>query len=116
MIKIAVIGTGIIGTDHIKAIQSCDLCQLCAVCDVNEKLAMDISKEYNVPYFTDYKKIPEEIEVDAVILNLPHYLHCESTVFFLNKGINVLVEKPMAMTTEECDKMIEAAAKNGKKA
>ncbi len=115
MINIAVVGTGIIGIDHIKAIQTCDLCRLCAVCDVNEKLAKEISEEYNVPYFTDYKKIPNEVEIDAVILNLPHYLHCESTVFFLNKGINVLVEKPMAMTTEECDKMIEAADKNGKK-
>lgn len=115
MIKIAIVGTGIIGLDHIKAISQIEECSLCALCDVNEEVVKKLSEEYGVPYFTDYKDIPGSVDVDAVILNLPHFLHCESTVFFLENGINVLIEKPMANTVEECDKMIEAAKKNNKK-
>jgi len=81
----------------------------------NEEIAKELSKKYGVPYFTDYKKIPAAVDVDAVIINLPHFLHCESTVFFLENGIHVFVEKPMANTVAECDKMLEAARKNNKK-
>ncbi len=115
MVKIAVVGTGIIGLDHIKAISQVDGCSLCALCDVNEEVAKKLSEEHNVPYFTDYKEIPSAVEVDAVILNLPHFLHCESSVFFLEHGINVLIEKPMANTVEECDRMIAAAKANNAK-
>lgn len=115
MIKIGIIGTGSIGLDHIKAIDVCDNCCISAVCDINETVAKELAEKYNVPYFTDYHDMPGNVEMDAVILNLPHFLHCESTVFFLEKGYHVLVEKPMANTVEECDRMIEASKKSGKK-
>lgn len=112
MLKVAIIGTGIIAGSHLNAIKRTGACELCAVCDINEEKAKALAEEYQVPYFLDYHDIPGKIEVDAVILNLPHYLHCESTVFFLNHGIHVLVEKPMANTVEECEQMIAAAEKN----
>ena len=115
MIKIAIVGTGIIGVEHIKAISQVEDACLCALCDVNEEVVKKLSEEYNVPYFTDYKDIPSNVEVDAVIINLPHFLHCESTVFFLDNGVNVFIEKPMANTVKECDEMIEAAKRNNKK-
>ena len=115
MLNIAIVGTGIIGNSHIKAIQELQDCRLCALCDVNEEVVAELSSQHNVPYFLDYKQIPGSVDVDAVILNLPHFLHCEASVFFLEHGIHVLVEKPMANTVEECDRMIEAAEKSGKK-
>lgn len=115
MINIAVVGVGIMGVDHIKAIQQSSRCRLCAVCDVRHETAQNIAVKYGVPYFTDYREIPCKTNADAVILNLPHFLHCESTVYFLEKGLNVLVEKPMANTLSECDKMIEAEKKSRKK-
>jgi len=113
MIKIAVVGTGIIGMSHLRAIKESQDCVLCALCDVNEAKVKKLAEEYQVPYFLDYHDIPGKVEVDAVILNLPHFLHCESTVFFLEQGIHVLVEKPMANTVEECERMIEAAKVHG---
>lgn len=115
MLKIAVVGTGIIAKSHIDAINELDSFKLVAVCDVNEQKAKAYSEEYNVPYFLNYKDIPARVECDAVILNLPHCLHCEASVFFLEAGIHVLCEKPMANTIEECDKIIEASVKNNKK-
>ena len=115
MIKIAVVGTGIIGIDHLNAIKSSDKCELVAVCDNKEDVAKEIGERYSVPYFTDYHDILDNVKADAVILNLPHFLHCDVTVYFLEKGVHVLVEKPMANTVEECDRMIEASKKSGKK-
>lgn len=115
MLNIAVVGTGLIGIDHLKAISLSDNCRLCALCDVKEDVAKALGEEYCVPWFTDYREIIGNADVDAVILNLPHYLHCESTVYFLENGVHVLIEKPMANTVEECDLMIAAAEKSGKK-
>lgn len=115
MINIGIIGTGIIGLEHINAIENSDNCRLSAVCDINEASAKEFSEKYNVPYFTDYHKMPGNVEMDAVIINLPHFLHCESTVFFLENGYHVLIEKPMANTVSECDMMLEASKKSGKK-
>ncbi len=113
--NIAVIGTGIIGVSHLKAIQQSKDFTLCAVCDINAESAAACAELYSVPYFLDYKDIPKKTDAEAVILNLPHWLHCEATVFFLEQGIHVLVEKPMANTREECDRMIDASARCGKK-
>ena len=114
-LKIAVIGTGIIGRSHLRAIAKSENCFLCAVCDVNEETAKAYGEEYRVPYYTDYKEIADKTDAEAVILNLPHHLHCLVTEYFLSKGLHVLVEKPMANTVEECNRMIAAAEKSGRK-
>lgn len=115
MIKIAVVGVGSIGVEHIKAINNLSGCEMCALCDIDEKKVTALSQKYNIPYFTDYHDIPAKVDADAVILNLPHNMHCESSIFFLNSGMHVLIEKPMANTLNECDRMIRAAEKSGKK-
>ena len=114
-IQIAVVGTGIIGIKHLDAIEKNGDCTLCAVCDINEESVIKQALKYGVPYFTDYRDIVTKSKAEAVILNLPHFLHCEVSEFFLNHGIHVLVEKPMANTVEECDRMILAAQRSGKK-
>ena len=115
MIKIAIVGTGIIAGLHLDAISKLENCTLAALCDLNESKLNELCEKYGVPGFTDYKKMPDAVDFDAVILNLPHGLHKEATVFFLDKGKHVLVEKPMANTVEECDAMLEAAERNSKK-
>ena len=115
MINIAIVGTGIIGLSHINAIKKVEGCRLSALCDIKEDVVKPLAEECGVPYFLNYKDIPGNVECDAVILNLPHGLHCESTVFFLDKGIHVLLEKPMANTVEECEQMIAAEKRSGKK-
>lgn len=115
MIKIGIVGAGIIGKSHAKAIEENDECILTAVCDTAVEKAEEIASVHNADIYTDYKEMCEKADMDAVILNLPHFLHHEATVYFLKKGIHVLVEKPMAMTVAECDSMIEASQKSGAK-
>lgn len=114
MLKIAVVGTGIIGTEHLKALRCCEEWEVVAVCDINEEAVSALAAEYGVPYLLDYTKIPQETDAEAVLLNLPHFLHCDAATFFLEAGLHVFLEKPMAITAAECDKMIAAAEKAGK--
>lgn len=115
MLKIAIIGTGVIAKSHVSAIAKLDDISLVALCDVNEEKVRALAEENKVPYFLDYKEIPTSVACDAVIINLPHGLHAPAAIFFLENGKHVLVEKPMANTVAECDAMNEAALKSGKK-
>ena len=115
MLKVAIVGTGIIVKSHVKGISQLDDVELVAVCDINEEKAKAYSEECGVPYFLNYKDMPAAIDFDAVILNLPHGLHCEVSEFFLDAGKHVLCEKPMANSVEECKRMIAAAERNNKK-
>lgn len=111
MCRIAVIGLGKIAQSHLNAIGNIEGVSLAAVVDINQALVNEVCLKYNVAGYTDYREIKESI--DAVILNLPHFLHCEVSCYFLLKGVHVLVEKPMANTYSECLAMIEASEKSG---
>ena len=115
MFKLGMIGTGIIAPVHFRAIKNLPEFNVIAVSEIDEEKAKKVSEEHGVPYYLDYREMCEKETLDAVIINLPHFLHCEASVFCLEKGINVLCEKPMANTAEECEKMIEASKKSGAK-
>lgn len=74
--------------------------------------ARQIAEKYNVPEVTDdYREIIGK--VDAAIIALPHYMHAPVSTDLLRSGINVLVEKPMALKASDCDEMIKAASDSG---
>lgn len=112
MYKIGIVGAGIIAKSHSDAIQTNGECTVVAVADIVRESAEKIAEPYGAKVFTDYHEMCDNCDLDIVILNLPHYLHCEATCFFLSHGIHVYVEKPMAMNVKECDIMIETANKN----
>lgn len=114
MIRIAVVGAGKIASNHIDAINKNDECMLAAVADIVLERAQALAGN-GCECFSDYKQMYEKVKFDAVILNLPHFLHCEVSKFFLERGVCVLCEKPMANSVKECDEMIEAAKKGGTK-
>lgn len=64
--------------------------------------------------YADYKVMLKEAELDAVSVCTPNFLHAQPTIDALLSGHHVLVEKPMAMNTKECTKMVAAARKAGK--
>ncbi len=66
-------------------------------------------------FYQDYKELIEREKPDFILSTLPTYMHEEVAVYALNKGIHVFSEKPMALTAEGCNNMIEAAQTNNKK-
>ena len=115
MRRIGVVGAGIIGASHKTALLASPDCDMTAVCDVVLASAERLAEGTGARVYTDYREMAESERLDAVILNLPHFLHCDVSVYFLERGVSVLVEKPMANTVAECDTMIAAAERGGAK-
>jgi len=116
ILKIAVIGVGSLGRHHARnhaelAVEG--RTELVGVCDSNEETARTIAGEHNCAHFTDWRELLGK--VDAVSIVTPTETHCEIACAFLESGANVLVEKPIALTLDEADRMIAAAEKSGKK-
>ncbi|WP_227394627.1 Gfo/Idh/MocA family protein [Jeotgalibacillus aurantiacus] len=87
--------------------------EVTAVCDVNAERAETVAQDYQIPFHTnEYKEIFEH--VDAVTICTPNKFHADIAIAALQAGKHVLCEKPMAMSTEECEAMIKAADEAGK--
>src|SRR5438046_2351455 len=115
-LKTAVIGVGSLGRHHARnyaGLAQNGESELIGVCDTSEETAKQIAAENNCNYFTDWRELLDQ--VDAVSIVTPTETHAEIACAFLEKGISVLVEKPIARTLEEADRMIEAAEKSGAK-
>ena len=115
-LKTAVVGVGSLGQHHARnyaEIVQTGMTEFVGVCDSNEENARAIAEKNNCEYFTDWRELLGK--VDAVSIVTPTETHCEIACAFLEKGVNVLVEKPIARTLAEVDKMIEAAEKSGAK-
>lgn len=115
MYKIGVVGAGKVAGAHKRAILGHEQCSLVAICDVAVDRAEKLAEGTTARVYDNYETMQEKEDLDAVILNLPHFLHEKVSVYFLERGISVLVEKPMAISTRECDAMIAAAKRSGAK-
>lgn len=109
MMKAAIVGFGTISIVHIDAIASNPGMELVAICDINEELAAKVPA--GVKFYTDYKKMCEEVKPDVVHNLLPHYLHYPVTKELVEMGFNVFCEKPIALNTKEAEQFcaLEAA-------
>ena len=112
--KIAVIGTGYWGKNHVRALKELmdegKIDEL-YVCDLDNERAKEISSNYNVPYYTDYNELLPK--VDGVVIATPSNSHYEIAKKFLESGKDVLVEKPMTLDSKKADGLIKIAEKNG---
>jgi glucose-fructose oxidoreductase len=82
---------------------------LAALVSDDEAKLRQLSERHNVPHtFKDLDECLQSGEVDAIYIAVPNHLHCDHTLRAAQAGIHVLCEKPMAVTTAECEKMIEA--------
>lgn len=115
-VNIGVIGTGSIAqSKHIPAYLNNPDAEIIAVCDIKEDVLDKVAAELGVKYkFTDYRKLLEMDEIDAVDICTPNYVHMDPTVRALDAGKYVIVEKPIGRNAEEGTAMVEAARKSGK--
>jgi predicted dehydrogenase len=112
-LKLAVVGCGAVTKfSHLPAIARSKDVELVALADKSLPRARQLAGECsNDPAaLDDYRQIFGKAE--AAIVALPNALHAAVTIDLLNHGVNVLVEKPMALNSHECDAMVAAAANN----
>lgn len=116
MIRVAIIGTGNIAKTHIHSyLTFSDRCQIVAIADIFPDKAQGMADHFNlkVDVVDSYKRLLGRSDIDLVSICTPPYTHADITVDFLNDGKHVIVEKPMAASLEECDRMIAAAEHSG---
>ncbi|MBO0726118.1 MAG: Gfo/Idh/MocA family oxidoreductase [Blastocatellia bacterium] len=106
-IKTAVIGVGHLGQAHTRVHASLEQVELVAVCDVNETRGREIAERHATRFVHDYRELLDQVE--AVSVATPTVNHCEISCAFLEAGVHVLVEKPIARSLVEADQMIRAA-------
>ncbi|NMC00237.1 MAG: Gfo/Idh/MocA family oxidoreductase, partial [Thermoanaerobaculaceae bacterium] len=107
-IKTAVIGVGALGQHHARILSSLEGCQLVSVVDANMDRAKEIAEKYNTSALQNYREIKN---VDAVVVAAPTIYHREISNYFLERGVSVLCEKPLASSVEECDSIVETSQK-----
>ena len=117
-LRLAFIGAGGIAGAHLKALSKFDDVEVVALADVVKDTLKQRSEEYGIPsdaLFTDYQEMLKQVQPDAVSICTPNGLHAENAIAASQAGAHVLVEKPMAMNAKQCQEMIAAADKAGKK-
>ena len=117
MINVAIVGTGSISNLHVQGLlEFKERCKIVALCDIYPEKAEEMKKRYGLTceVFSNHKSmLDSDIKIDMVHVCTPPYVHASISIDCMNKGINVLCEKPMATSVEECDRMLEAKKRNG---
>ena len=110
-VKISVIGIGLMGLQHIKAIQRSKNTSLHSIVEI-KKAGIELAKKFKVPLYKSTKILLESDKPDAVVVATPNILHEKDTVKFLNSKIPVLLEKPISDNIKSAKKIISSAKKN----
>ncbi len=111
--KYALIGCGRVAPNHIKAAKESGI-EIVALCDIDLNKAKEFSVKNqidNIRFYQDYKALLSKEELDLVAIATSSGAHGEIAEYCAQKGVNFLVEKPLAMSIEEADKIISAAEK-----
>ena len=100
-IRLACIGCGRIAQDHLAAISMIEKVSIIGVVDINTEVVQSVSAQFQCDGFTSYRDLFKNCDIDAVLICTPPATHSEIALYFLDKGIHVLCEKPLATNTKE---------------
>ncbi len=117
MINAAIVGTGGIAPAHIKGLLTFpERCRIVALCDIVPGKAQKMKEQFSLDcaVFEDHREMLESgLPIDLVHVCTPPFAHAEVAIHAMEAGCNVLCEKPMASSLEECDAMLRAEKENG---
>jgi predicted dehydrogenase len=115
-LRVAIVGCGGISDIHFRTLATFpDVQIVAAVDDRTERLEWAREKHGVTALFSHWTRMLEQVKPDAVNVCTPNGAHAPVVIDAANAGCHTLTEKPMALTTQECERMIEAAAKNKRK-
>lgn len=113
MTKVAVIGCGGMGNIHADRYRSMPGAELVGVCDVNEAAGSALGAEAGVPWFRTAAELLEATKPDAASIAVPTYLHVALIKEVADRGVHVICEKPLALTSEEAEEAVRYCADRG---
>src|SRR5712692_5552965 len=113
--RFGLIGYGAWGRHHAAAIEKVPAAHVVAIACRTEVSALAARKDFpGAALYLDYRHLLDRADIDAVDVVVPNHLHAEIGVAALERGKDMLLEKPMAPTLAECDRLIAAARESGR--
>lgn len=112
-IRVGLVGAGYVSTYHIRALRSINGVDLVAIADFNIDRAREVALKFGIPSACRSLAEMADLHPDVIHILTPPASHCELAIEALDMGCHVLVEKPMAQTPEDCDRMIAKAKAAG---
>ncbi|NOZ22241.1 MAG: Gfo/Idh/MocA family oxidoreductase [Planctomycetes bacterium] len=115
-LKMGILGVGgIAQIAHLPALRKAANVRLTAICDAAQDLLGKMGRTYDVAsLYTDHRKFLDEADIDAVLIPVAHAFHAPLSIDAMRAGKHVLVEKPMAVTLEECRRMVQVSKETGR--
>jgi len=111
LLRVAVVGVGQMGQHHARILSDLDGVELVGVVDIDRDRAEQVGRACAAPWYTETAAILDG--VDAVVVSVPTSAHVEVSVPFVRRGVALLVEKPIAASIDEADRLIQEAAAGG---
>src|SRR5262245_11498961 len=113
-VRFGIIGCGRVAPRHAQSFQQVAAAQLVAVADIITGRANHFAHEYGVEAHSDYHELLARKDIDAVSICVPSGLHAQVAIDAMQAGKEVLVEKPIAITLADADRMIEVSRSSGR--
>jgi UDP-N-acetyl-2-amino-2-deoxyglucuronate dehydrogenase len=110
-----IVGAGLIADFHARAILSLDNARLIGICGIDRKKVIGLSQKYNCKAYSECKELLNSSEIDIVTIATPSGAHMEPAIDAARHGKHVICEKPLEISLERIDMMIEAHEKAGTK-
>ena len=110
-VRVGMIGMGLIGVAHARTLQKVEECELVAVADVDSKHRETVAA-LGVKYYQDYEEMIRKETLQGVIIATPNHLHAPMGIACAERGLHLLVEKPITPSLAEADRLIEVARQN----
>ncbi len=111
-IRFGVIGLGVMGQEHARVIAANPLLELTAATDAQAGTGRKVAGDLGVKWFDNADEMIRSGAVDAVVIATPHWQHADLAVNALKAGLHVLCEKPLSVTVEQSDRVLQAAAES----
>jgi phthalate 4,5-cis-dihydrodiol dehydrogenase len=113
-LRLAVAGLGLAGSFMIRAAAAHPHIQLCAGMDPLPRPRAHFAQEFGAPVYSDFAELCRDPLVEAIYIASPHRFHAAQAIEAMEQGKHVLVEKPLALTIEQCDAVVAAADRTGR--
>jgi predicted dehydrogenase len=112
-LRLGLVGAGAIARTHVEAVGRAACAEITGVADVRLAAARELAAGLGVPAFASHRELADALPLDGVIVCTPPASHPAVSSFFLERGVSVLCEKPLAIDSESARRMLGAAARSG---
>lgn len=112
-IKVGFLGAGGRARGHMKTLAGIEDVEIVAICDLNETTAKSATEEYGGTVYTDYHKMLDKEDLTVMYVVVPTFAHFDAEILAAQKGVHMLLEKPVAPSMEKALEILEAVKKAG---